>query len=749
MRPTSTRVPPARTTLDAEGTKELAAWISIGWKRDQGLRQRWDYWRDLLVGEFRRQGYTGAFRNFASGPDGSDSAAPDINRLTLNLIYLHTRTLVPTVFAKDPYIDALPPTESDAPNAPIWEALINNLLPLMKFKKEAKKITTDAIVFGEGWGKLGWSGRLTHEDDSGLPGGNGTAQSKAPDFFQQALQLAGLQVGEAVAPPAPRAKRQRIAPTSSEAGGMPVTYLMRDGPFIARLPPHAVVVDPLSADRDPATARFIAVRYLKPIQEIRATPGYDVPEKLDQTKLLNTQSSPYSWLADGSDRTGVSQHIEFPSTLGLAVLWEVWVYQLVDLGLYRQVITLVEGADRPIRMVSWDKLLGSNHIGYPFKRLVFNEVPDEVPMSEYEGWADIQMMINWLVRKALLNVNRFAQITLVNEKAFTETQKAVQEIKLGADGAIIKVKGSVEGVAKALEFPHSSSDANAMLSLLIDMADKISGISENRKGESGARTATEARIIEGGASVKISERLDSVEDFCIECVYTLISLLQAFVDRKYVIQRTGSGGAVEWMHFGPDQLSGEVPSIKIRFESTKFGNMQRDLQKWSAAMNWLMQLKPLMPDLRLDIALGHALRALGIDNVSELMGMPIVSDQSEQQWVEICMMLAGMPVQASPDEPAQLHMQVIDKYKATAAYAHLVETGSPIVQLIDDHYMQHQQFLDMAKQAQVDASKKGAQTAVDLASGNEESPANQARGEAQENVPETPAPAMAGASNER
>lgn len=743
------KVPAARSSLDVEATSQLAAWIDAGWKRDEGLRRRWDYWRDMLVGEFRRQGMdAGALKE----------AGVDLDKMTINLVYLHARTLLPSLFAQDPYVDALPPTDADAPNAPVWEGLINHTIPLIKYKREVKRAVMDAIVFGEGWHKWGWSGRARPSERSRVPDAVAPAayqRAPATDFISQALSLAGYQVGEPIGGgPKPSSRGRRIDPSTGESGADPVSWLLKDGPFCVRMAPHSVVVDPLSPDRDPLTARFIAIRYLKPLSEVRATPGYNLPAgftKLrDKPGLLNTSGSAFNyapWSMRG-ERSSLDTmgSLESPERLGLVVLWEVWAYRLVDLGLYRQVVTLIEGVERPIRMVSWEDLLGTDGGGYPIHRLAFNEVPDEPPMSEFEAWAPMQDMLNWLVRKALANVNRFPRQTLMNPKALMNPAVSKALLEKGTDGAVHECKGSLADVIAPVDYPSASTnDASQLVSFLWDAVQAISGISENRKGQAAARTATEAKIIEGGSAVREQEKQTAVQDFCEEGLYTLLTFFQSFVDRDYVIRRVGSGGAIQWLKFGPAQLSGEIPSIKIRFESTKFSNEQKNLQKWSAAMTWLAQMKPLIPNLRLDLALGYALRALGIENVAELIGSPLTPMQREQQWLEIAQMMMGIPMPVNPAESHALHMEVNQEFRGTPAYAAMAQdpTKQMALQLFEMHDQMHQQ--ELAK-IQAQTTEVGGELPPDAPTGNEESPANQGRGAAQEFMPEMPA--MAGGSNE-
>jgi hypothetical protein len=732
--------------LNEERTSELFGWVKSGWKKDESLRQRWNHWRDLLVGRFRRRGMDEATIK---------AAGVDLDSLSVNLVYLHARTQLPAIFARDPYVDVLPAKESDAPNAPVWEGLLNQALPTIGFKRECKRTVLDAICFGEGWHKWGWTGRNRYDQDSEEPLNGAAATPMAPTgFIAQMLATSGYQLG-ASAPSSKPKSRARRRQSTGETGADPVSHLLRDGPFCVRMAPHNVVVDPLSPDRDPLRSRFIALRYVKPLSEIKRTRAYHIPSNIMELgrgsyngfNTFSTSSFSYLPYADPTERGGTDEQRYKNGLTGMGILWEVWAYDLdlSDLHLHRQMVTLLEGAPTPLLSVSWDEMLGENWSTYPIHRLALNEVPDEPPMSDFEAWAPLQEMADRLVQRTMEGITNTGRITAIDTKACVDGKMAIAIIE-GAERGTIEVKGPPKDIVMPLEFPQVTAESQAMLGYLIETAKEISGVTENRRGAATARTATEAKIIEGSASVREQEKLDIVQDFCEEGIMTLVGLFQSFVDRDYVIRRTGTGGSVEWRTFGPDQQSGDIPDIRVRFESTKFANEQKNLQKWTAVLNMAIQLKPYLPQLPLQVIVANSWRAMGIENVQELLGPVTASNQRELQWLEIAMMLAGIPVQPQMDEDAKSHVDVIQVFLASPAAQQLQQTNPMGLQLIEMHLQMHIQMLDSLTSQQVQVGAQSAKSTTDLASGSEMSEANQARGMSQSNLPEMPA--MAGASNE-
>ena len=502
--------------------------INAAWAQDDPLRTRWEQKRNEYIGSERR------------GPMGGVQAEDQSNSLDIPLGFLHINTLIPTIFAKDPVIDAYPATDADAPNAPIWEGLINQTLPLIRFKQIIKACHKDCMIYGEGWKKYGWSGRSKAKDPSPpVPGENGTAPPQ--DFVSQALSAQGYLVQPG---PVPRPKPSRTLPSTGEASSAPLTWLLKDGPWVSRLAPQDVVVDPWSPDRDPTMARFIAIKFIKPLAEVRATPGYKIPANF-KPKRGQSGGTEFMWsagmvTADDSGKGRRDGGGELPGNP--VVFWEVWVYDLYleneenpegdPIRVYRRVLTLLDGADEPIRDVGWEELLGTDYVGYPIHRIAANEVPDEPPMGELEATGPLQDAINTLARKALANINRFARMGLVDSKALVDGETALERLKKGEDGTYEKTKGSPKDVFAPLPSPGNSPETYTMLNTLMEVYQLVSGISANRKGEADARTATEARIIEGATSIKVQEKDDSVRDFCEAGIMTLIALFKSFVDRQ-------------------------------------------------------------------------------------------------------------------------------------------------------------------------------------------------------------------------
>ena len=60
-------------------------------------------------------------------------------RVTINLVHAHIRTLLPTLFFKNPSVRALPTTPDREDKAQKWSSVLNNTNRKVGFKKETKE----------------------------------------------------------------------------------------------------------------------------------------------------------------------------------------------------------------------------------------------------------------------------------------------------------------------------------------------------------------------------------------------------------------------------------------------------------------------------------------------------------------------------------------------------------------------------------------------------------------------------------
>ncbi len=292
-------------------------------------------------------------------------------RVVVNLMHAHFRTLLPTIFFREPYVEAYPnePLHHQE-SAAVWEGLLNHLNERGGYKRATKEIVADAIAYPEGWKK--WTYTKSADDEE-------------------------IETGES-----------DISGESDEAGGsmaeiddvQPRDEYTLDSAVGVRVSPEQMILD--NRHRKIEGSRFIAVRYQKLLSEVVADPRYDFTEK-DASTIVKprrgSSSTPWGlWDDPDSPARSVLNDDDVPVTL-----YEIWCYQLVDFKLYKQVVVcLKEFRDRPIRgPIGWDEFAGKYLKTYPFNKLELNPIPDAKGVSELQTFRSLQQSVNWLLGRMI------------------------------------------------------------------------------------------------------------------------------------------------------------------------------------------------------------------------------------------------------------------------------------------------------------------------------------------------------------
>lgn len=578
-------------------------------------------------------------------------------KIITNLVHSYVRTTLPTIFFQNPTVKAYPRRPLDNGREDTWNLVANNTLARNGYKQETKKVIQDAIVYQEGWKKVFYQGPPDDEQpDEG--GGAGAV---------------------------PTAETDR-GPTPWGSRGIPVSV---------RIPAPNVVVDPLAPGRDLNQARYVAIKYIRPLSEIEENPIYDVPESFDRTKLdqLNT-----SWVARDADRLDVTEDSDMQVDnrsrgargIDLVTIWEVWCYQHVDLKLYKQVFTLMEGAKVPIRQpVGWEQVVGIEFPGWPVHKIELNPVNDDNPVPEIRQWYELQQAINWLIGKlvsfASLNNKRY----LINPNKLKDLKAARASLMSGKTIEIIEtnIDGN-ENIRTAVDQLENQPVEQAhydLVSLLIQFIERVSNSGANQQGVAqNVRTATEASIVEQNQDIRQAERVDTVREFLKADIEKLVAVIKNTATNEFVFRMAGDTGAIEWERFNPSDIQWQ-PDIEIVVDSFRNQEMQQEMAKYIQLINLSAQLVPVLgPQLRLDVLYKDFLKAARVPNPEEILGNYIGA--REKQLIEIMMLARGADIQPKQGEAHEMEISAINEFlNSPAAQLYSQEELMPVLIHLQGH----------------------------------------------------------------
>lgn len=606
----------------------------------------------------------------------------NFHRITANLALADYKATIPSIFFRSPHIKCRPRRPQDVGKDVTWAAILNNILELISYERIKKAQVQDAFVYGEGWIKT---------VVRGLEEGRSVTLTEAP-----------------------------LGPDAVDGLGLPT---------FVRVAPYQVIVDKLARGRDLKEARFVTIKYLKPVSELLADSRYTIDEskwRLASIQNRNKQSDdPYKAarvkMPDfvGADDTSMQKYEDED------VVWvyEHWVYQDVDFNLYKQLVVFAEGYDEPIMQpTSWTEFIGeSNH--WPVRRLAFVEIPDTPPKSPIEITKSLQQAYNYLLSLILNHVGSQKNIREVRIDAMKDAKKAMKDL----NSQDLEVNVEVTESGSIGNVPLSQLDPNSYgaLNILSSLIDRIGPSTKTRSGQLGARTATEASIMEQSAQQQDSDDVDAVKFSILDDLYSILPILTAILEPDQVVRYFGDSGGLEFTEVN-DEMLNSIPEIFIDVDSFRKVSMQEKSQKWSMIWGIALQAFPYMQSLRLDHILAEIMKSMDLDPGN------IVGDLEDHRTAELLdimnIMQSGQPVPLEPDMNIAARLQMLQFFMNSAIYANL-DQGTML--LLGDRAAQMEQLMSQQPQT------TGAPSAFDIENpADDMSPANVARQQTQQFRPE-------------
>ena len=633
-----------KAKLTKEGTKRLFSLIEQSERQDRGYFRFMAVLRDLVKGQH--------WKHLKQSAKDREQT-----KIVINLAHAHVRTMLPTLFFQHPSVKCYPMLPIHEGKDEVWEAITNSTLERIDFKDEVKEVTFDSIVYPEGVFK--WI-------------------VNRPDV------------------------------DTAEAGYRgPVPWLSMSAPGPVRLSPIQLIVDYLSTNRDLKQARFISIRYTKTLSELRHDPRYSIPKDwkpVDSTAKTaqDQRNDPFLLWDSGGDQ--VKKTTDFDE---LITIHEVWIKELVDddkvMWHHEQMCVLMEGYDLPIRQLdSWENVMGKGFHDYPVTRLVLNPIPDSLPGSELGVQHSIQTAINWLVSRILGIVEQEKVVVAVDNQKLKYPKKIKKQLASGKPIEHIEV--TEPQAFEMIQPTFVGRDNYQMVGMLQGFLQQISGVSQNRRGASGVRTATEASLIESGMQIKTDEKVDTQRTFLKRIVKQMMHIIHALVGeleegQKYVVRLAGETGTIQWQDVAPEDLAW-FPEVEIQVDSFRQRDQQQEVQRLMTAWQVCMQAKQMNEPVRMDILLKQVLEAMQVKDIGKMIFA--TQDEMLQQSMELVMMSLGQPAEVRPDDNHPVHRQAIQAFRNTPIFGQL----DPEVQdAIEEHDARHEAA--MAEQQKPQGSKLG------------------------------------------
>ena len=458
------------------------------WRRDENFDDAWRRFIDL---------YRGRHYEYLTEED----------RLLVNISFSTINVIAPSIAVNYPKITVNSRRPDDAPRAIITEAIVNYWWRHYELRPEFRRAVKDFLIIGHGWLKCGY--RYVEENDEN--GGPEKPESEAPS----------IEVSE------------------QEANDVePTVVVVEDRPFVERVSPFDVFVDPDATSM--ADIQWIAQRVRRPLKDVRDDKRYDGQARKD--------CAPSSWGRISDEY--VFQRMIYDKDAQYVEVWEFYDLRKRTLSVF------TEGGER--FLISPRAMPYA--FGHPFVMIRNHDVPDEFyPIGELEAIEPLQRELNETRTQMMNHRKRFARKYLYKESAFDAQGRNL--LTSEADNVMVPVQSdeNLNNVIAPLPAVITPPEFYNQSNLISNDIETISGVSEYMRGQMPEmkRTATEASIIADAANSRAADKLAIVEAAIAQVASRLVQLAQQFMDSEQVARVVGKNGEPVWVSFDADYISGE------------------------------------------------------------------------------------------------------------------------------------------------------------------------------------------------
>jgi hypothetical protein len=451
--------------------------------------------------------------------------------MTNNVFFSTVNVLLASLFARDPQADVLATAPDAKDGAARQERLVNHLVrsPKLRFKRAWNRALLDANLFHFGIVRHGFT--PTQEKY--------TSEGKLLDAYDPARP---------------------------------------DFPWMRRVAPWDIRIDPLAESFAPEEATWCAFRDVMPLELARKNPALSTAN-LKPTKAIKGYPSEVN-VARGSRQQNMSQ-----DAAKLVEIW--WIYDKME----REWFGISEGQDELVRQP--DEWPIPTWASLPYNLLQFNPTPDDPFGTTYSRQIlPLQREINAALTVANLLTQSLRRVLVVNKEGLEEDEyKKLNNLALFE---VLFAKGDPKDVLKETQVGGLPQELLVYITFLIGQIREVLGVSEMERAQRvNVETASEANQIGAGAAIQRGRNQGPWEDFLSDSIATFGLSLQYTLTDAVAVPLIGTedatalfGGAAGGNPFEtvePEQIQGDF-IYRIRPGSTLPRDPMEDIKR-ELAMN--------------------------------------------------------------------------------------------------------------------------------------------------------------------
>lgn len=463
----------AESPNEGKETDEVEHWLAA--------LKRSEDWRD------QTQTFTDAkrFVNEYKGKWDWLAQGITIPLVPINLVFAYVKTEVARLYFRDPWITVNPKRTEDIGAAKIAEQIVNYTWGEIDLKRQIKLALLDALLVGHGWIKVGYTAEF------------GTVESR---------------------PKEPEGPRKRGRPKKEETIVDTNEYVVSENVFAYHVPYSHVLFDPSATWPAAHSARWMAIRYDKPLRAIRESGIYD-EEAVEDLKPFEPEAKQ----GEGGEKF---------RDVKMCRLWEVY-----DLD-HMKVLTVSPGCKKYLRNVEYPEELGG---GFPLVEFSFNPLPGEAyALSDIAPHEPQIVELTKMMAIMLNHLKRWNRQMFMKPGLMTDENKT--NFKNATDGAIVEIQGDPAKDFFIPPYAPVQQDIYGVWNLCMDMWKNVcgqSGMERGAEGKAATRTLGELRMQLQGGRARSDEKVDVLEDSIAQVARKILAIMQKKYDLPKIARIVG------------------------------------------------------------------------------------------------------------------------------------------------------------------------------------------------------------------
>lgn len=510
------------------------------WREEEGYDDTWERMLDLYKG-----------KHFPKGIEDEDRIAINIAFSTINVIF-------PSISVNHPKIEVMANQPQDEDRAVITEAIINYWWRHYDFRTPFRRAAKDFLVIGHGWVKVGYKfvEKLEYLD---------------PEEKQNVIQDMTIQA-DAFASANPEMASDLPTDDEIEANAPEAkTVIVEDRPFLERVSPFDMFVDPEATSLD--DAKWIAQRIIRSLEEVQSDQRYksSARRNVKADAVLSAD-----WMSE-------TQRKKLDTDLDRVTVWEF--YDLQD----ETICVFTEGGE--------DYLIEPREMpyafGHPYEFIANYEVPDEFyPIGDLEMVEAPQQELNKTRSQMMNHRKKYGRKYLYRASALGPDGR--QGLESNEDNIAIEVIDDnlpLQDILMPVPITPMSGDLYQYSQIIEADMDKVSGVNEYARGATPEirRTATEAAMIQDAANARSADKLALIEIAIGKIARKILMLAQQYMTGEQVARVVGAEGQQFWFNYDVEDIEGEY-DFSVEGGSTQPQNDTFRRQQAVAMMNSLAPL---------------------------------------------------------------------------------------------------------------------------------------------------------------